>query len=134
MSADAARTSACATFNNRAVSKGAAVRFILIYFSFLTIAAAQEAADTKGYLMEQASGTSMNPLSWPMPMVMLRPDDWSLMFMGQAFIVDTQESGPRGAAKFYSPSYGMFAASHDAGGGTFMFQMMLSLDTAAITE
>jgi len=94
----------------------------------------QEAADTDGYLMGQASGTSMNPQSWPMPMVMLRPGDWRLMFMGQAFIVDTQESGPRGDAKLYSPSYGMFAASHDLGGGTFMFQMMLSLDPATITE
>src|SRR5579871_1930123 len=84
--------------------------------------------------MGQASGTSMNPQSWPMPMVMLRPGDWRLMFMGQAFIVDTQESGPRGDAKLYSPSYGMFAASHDLGGGTFMFQMMLSLDPATITE
>jgi hypothetical protein len=87
-----------------------------------------------GYLMSQASGTSMNPQSWPMPMLMLHPDGWSLMFMGQAFLVDTQETGPRGAAKFYSPNWGMFAASHDLGGGSFMFQMMLSLDPATITD
>ena len=35
------------------------------------------------------------------------------MFMGQAFVVDTQQSGPRGADKFYSANWGMFAASHD---------------------
>lgn len=86
------------------------------------------------FLMGQASGTSMNPQSWPMPMLMLNPDDWSLMFMAQAFILDTQESGPRGADKFYSANWGMFAASHDLGGGSFMFQMMLSLDPATITN
>ena len=83
--------------------------------------------------MGQASGTSMNPQSWSMPMLMLNPGDWSLMFMGQAFVVDTQETGPRGADKFYSPNWGMFAASHDVGGGSFMFQLMLSLDPATIT-
>jgi len=86
------------------------------------------------YLMNQASGTSMNPQSWPMPMLMLNPDAWSLMFMGQAFIVDTQETGPRGADKLYSTNYGMFAATHDLWGGSFMFQMMLSLEPATITD
>jgi hypothetical protein len=86
------------------------------------------------FLMGQASGTSMNPQSWPMPMLMLNPDDWNLMFMAQAFLLDTQESGPRGADKFYSANWGMFAASHDLGGGSFMFQMMLSLDPATIAN
>jgi hypothetical protein len=67
-------------------------------------------------------------------MLMLNPDGWSLMFMAQAFLVDTQESGPRGADKFYSPNYGMFAAIHNVAGGSFMFQLMLSLDPATITD
>lgn len=87
-----------------------------------------------GFLMSQASGTSMNPQSWPMPMLMLNPDGWRLMFMGQAFLVDTQETGPRGADKFYAPNWGMFAASHSVGGGSFMFQLMLSMDPATITD
>src|SRR5258708_19626012 len=87
-----------------------------------------------GFLMGLASGTSMNPQSWPMPMLMLNQSNWSLMFMGQAFVVDTQETGPRSHDKFYSPNWGMFAASHDLGGGSFMFQMMLSLDPATITD
>jgi len=78
-----------------------------------------------GFLMGLASGTSMNPQSWPMPMLMLNQSNWSLMFMGQAFVVDTQESGPRGHDKFYSPNWGMFAASHNLGGGSFMIQTML---------
>jgi hypothetical protein len=106
---------------------------------FLPIAGAQEMNmggmnRAGGFLMGQASGTSMNPQSWNMPMVMLNADDWSLMFMAQAFLVETQETGPRGHDKFYAPNWGMFAASHDLGGGSFMFQMMLSLDPATITD
>jgi hypothetical protein len=51
------------------------------------------------YLMKMASGTSMNPESWPMPMLMPRVGSWNFMFMGQAHIVDTQQSGPRGGDK-----------------------------------
>ena len=87
-----------------------------------------------GLLMNLASGTSMSPLSWPMPMLMLHPDGWNLMFMGQAFLVDTQQTGPRGDDKFYSPNWGMFAASHPVERGSFMFQLMLSLDPATITQ
>src|SRR5882672_442920 len=86
------------------------------------------------FLMGLASGTSMNPQSWPMPMLMLNQSNWSLMFMGQAFVVDTQETGPRGHDKFYSPNWGMFAASHNLAGGSFMIQTMLSLDPATITD
>jgi len=105
---------------------------ICIGLALAALPACPQADDA--YLMNQASGTSMNPESWPMPMSMLTPGAWSLMFMGQAFIVDTQETGPRGAAKLYSTNYGMFAASHDLWGGTFMFQTMLSLEPATITD
>ena len=63
------------------------------------------------FLMNLASGTSMSPQSWPMPMQMLSAARWNLMFMGQAFLVDTQQTGPRGADKFYSSSWGMFGSS-----------------------
>jgi hypothetical protein len=86
------------------------------------------------YLMDQASGTSMNPDSWTMPMTIISPNGWNLMFMGQAFIMDAQETGPRGADKFASANYGMFSAEHDIGKGAFMFQMMLSLEPATITD
>src|SRR6185295_10593683 len=45
------------------------------------------------FLMDHASGTSMNPKSWPMPMVMTKLGSWHAMFMANAFIVDTQQSG-----------------------------------------
>jgi hypothetical protein len=86
------------------------------------------------YLMNLASGTSMNPQSWPMPMLMPRVGSWNLMFMGQAYLVDTQQSGPRGGDKFYSSNWGMFSAEHSFLGGGFMFQSMLSLDPATVTN
>ena len=67
------------------------------------------------YMMNMASGTSMNPQSWPMPMLMRRLDSWNLMFMGQAFLVDTQQSGPRGGDKFYSANWFMASAEHRVG-------------------
>jgi hypothetical protein len=87
-----------------------------------------------GFLMNLDSGTSMNPQSWPMPMQMLSVARWNLMFMGQAFLIDTQQTGPRGADKFYSANWGMFAATHKLGHGSFMLQLMLSLDPATITN
>ena len=49
--------------------------------------------------MNMSSGTAMNPYSWQMPMLMCTPaGSWNLMFMGQAFLVDTQQSAPHAAA------------------------------------
>ncbi len=86
------------------------------------------------YLMTMASGTSMNPLSAPMPMLMRRLGSWNLMMMGQAFIVDTQQSGPRGGDKLYSPNAFMFNVEHSLGGGSFMIQTMFSLEPLTITD
>src|SRR5437773_4269118 len=86
------------------------------------------------FLMQEASGTSLNPQAWIMPMIDAKTGSWNWMFMGQAFLVDTQQSGPRGHDKFYSPNWFMTAAEHAAGKGSFMFQFMGSLDPATITE
>src|SRR5215472_11595440 len=86
------------------------------------------------YLMNQASGTSMNADSWSMPMVMISPGGWNLMFMGQAFLADTQQRGPRGHDKLYSSNYGMFAAEHKAGEGSFMFETMVTLEPASVAD
>ncbi len=87
-----------------------------------------------GVLMNLASGTSMSPESGVMPMEMVSADDWNFMFMGQVFLVDTQQTGPRGGDKFYSANWGMFAAGHDIGRGSLLFDLMLSLDPATITD
>jgi hypothetical protein len=86
------------------------------------------------YLMNMSSGTSMNPYSWQMPMTTIHAGNWSLMFMGQAFLVETQQSGPRGGDKVYAPNWSMASASHSLGGGSFMLTAMISLDPATITN
>lgn len=86
------------------------------------------------YLMNMASGTSLNPQSWTMPMFMPRIGSWNLMFMGQAFIVDTQQSGPRGGDKLYSPNTFMLSAEHRLGKGSLMFQSMFSLEPVTVTN
>jgi hypothetical protein len=86
------------------------------------------------YLMRMASGTSMNPLSWPMPMFMPRVGSWSVMLMGQGFAADVQQTGPRGADKFYSTNWLMIAPEHRAGRGSIMIQLMVSLEPATVTD
>lgn len=85
-------------------------------------------------LMNLASGTSLNPASWPMPMWMPNLGSWNLMLMGLAYLVDTQQSGPRGGDKLYSPNWFMASAEHRAGAnGAFQADVMLSLEPATIT-
>jgi len=86
------------------------------------------------YLMDMASGTSRNPASWEMPMLMTRAGSWNLMFMGTAFVVETQQSGPRGGDKLYSANAFMASAGHSLWGGSLMLQSMLSLEPATITN
>jgi hypothetical protein len=86
------------------------------------------------YLMNMSSGTAMNPLSWPMPMWMPSVGSWNLMIMGQGFLVETQQTGPRGGDKFYSPNWFMASAIHNVGRGSIMFQTMYSLEPATITN
>lgn len=87
------------------------------------------------FLMRESSGTAFQPSSWPMPMVMNEAGDWHLMWMGQAFIVDTQQMGsPRAGDKFYSTNWGMLGAVHELGGGSVMVRAMLSLEPATVTD
>jgi hypothetical protein len=84
--------------------------------------------------MSLASGTSENPQSGSLPMLMQSHSGWDFMFMGQAYVLDTQQGGPRGGDKFYAPNWGMFGAGHDLGHGSLQFDLMLSLDPATITN
>jgi len=96
---------------------------------------AQEMNNAGMSLMNLASGTSANPDSAAMPMIMSNLGSWDAMFMGTAFIVDTQQSGPRGGDKFFSTNWFMAAAQHRIGAkATFQFDLMLSLEPATITD
>ena len=86
-------------------------------------------------LMQEASGTSVNPSSaaMPMRMMMLMRSGWNLAFMGDAFLTETQQTGPRGGDKLYSTNVGMFSAEHRLWGGAFVAEAMLSLEPATVS-
>ena len=85
-------------------------------------------------LMRQVSGTSMNPQSWKMPMVAAKTGSWNWMFMGQGFLVDTQQSGPRGADKLYSSNWAMAMAERAVGKGAISIEWMGSLEPLTVTD
>ena len=86
-------------------------------------------------LTNVASGTSVNPDGWPMPMIMTHFGSWNSTFMSEGFLVDTQQSGSRGGDKLYSTNWLMATAEHRAGkSGAFQVDLMLSLEPATIAD
>ena len=86
------------------------------------------------YLMQQASGTGVNPQSAPMEMLTKRIKSWTLRFHGLTFINEVQQTGPRGGDKFFSTNWFMGMAEHRAGSGSLLFRAMTSLEPATATE
>jgi hypothetical protein len=80
------------------------------------------------------SGTSVEPNSTPAPMLMTERGKWMLMFHANTFIVDTQQSGPRGQDKFFSTNWLMPMAQRDLGPGHLTLRAMLSLEPATVTR
>jgi hypothetical protein len=81
-----------------------------------------------------ASGTDAAPGSTPEHMLMGTKNGWTLMFHGQAFLNDLQQSGPRGFDKLFSTNWFMPMAQHKLGRGTFTVKTMLSLDPATVSK
>lgn len=81
-----------------------------------------------------SSGTSAEPNSTPMPMLMATRGKWMLMFHGVTFLNEMQQSGPRGADKLFSTNWFMPMAQHPLGPGTFTTRVMLSLEPGTITH
>lgn len=82
----------------------------------------------------ETAGTDAEPNSTPMPMLMTSKDGWMLMLHGVGFLADIQQTGPRGADKFFSPNWIMPMAQHKFGRGTLTLRTMLSLEPATITD
>jgi hypothetical protein len=85
------------------------------------------------YLMERTSGTGANPSSAAMKMFSWRVGEWNLMFHGEGFIGDVQQTGPRGGDKFLSTNWFMGMAEHDIGRDAFTIRAMLSAEPATVT-
>jgi len=80
------------------------------------------------------SGTSAEPNSTPVPMLMTTKGAWMLMFHANAFVIDEQQSSPRGGDKFFSTNWFMGMAQHPLGPGVFTARAMLSLEPATVTQ
>ena len=81
-----------------------------------------------------SSGTSAEPNSTAPPMLMTMKGPWMLMFHANVFITETQQSGPRGADKFYSTNWFMPMAERHFGPGQLTLRAMFSLEPATISE
>jgi hypothetical protein len=84
-------------------------------------------------LRHSGSGTSAEPASTPVPMLMKAKQKWTLMFHANVFVLDEQQSSPRGGDKFFSTNWFMGMAQRSAGPGVFTARAMLSLEPATIT-
>jgi len=85
-------------------------------------------------LAHDTSGTSAEPDSTPVPMLMKVAHSWTLMFHANVFVLDEQQSGPRGGDKFFSTNWFMGMAQHNFGPGVFTIRSMLTLEPATITD
>ncbi len=80
------------------------------------------------------SGTDAEPNSTPFEMLMRKEGKWTLMFHGVVFVNEVQQTGPRGADKFFSANWFMPMAQREFGKGTLTLRTMLSLEPATISH
>jgi hypothetical protein len=85
-------------------------------------------------LLHTTSGTSGEPDSTPAPMLMKTRGHWTLMFHANVFVLDEQQSSPRGGDKVFSTNWFMGMVQRHAGPGTITLRTMLTLEPATITD
>ena len=84
-----------------------------------------------------SAGTSAEPNSTEVPMLMTGKGPWMLMFHANAFITDTQQSAlqqGRAGDKLYSTNWFMPMAERRLGPGQMTIRTMFSLEPATISE
>jgi len=79
-------------------------------------------------LRRDAGGTGWQPDVTPMEGLHRHLDGWRVMAHGDADLVATRESGPRGGSQVFSNTALMLAASRPAAGGTVGVEGMMSLE------
>lgn len=86
-------------------------------------------------ILHTTSGTDAAPASTSSEMIMFRKGGWLLMFHGEAFLNDLQQTGPRGADKFFSTNWFMPMAQRKIGArGTLTLRTMLSAEPATVSS
>ncbi len=85
-------------------------------------------------LQHGTSGTSAEPDSTPIPMLMKRKGSWMFMFHGTAWLNAQQQSSSRGYDKIFSTNWFMPMAQRKMGkSGTLTLRTMLSLEPATVS-
>lgn len=87
-------------------------------------------------LRHGSSGTSIEPASTPVPMLMTHRGKWMLMLHGTAFVTDIQQHtapGHRGGDKLFSTNWIMPMAMRHLGPGQLTLRAMFSLEPATVT-
>jgi hypothetical protein len=81
------------------------------------------------------SGTSIEPASTPVPMMMTERRGWQLMLHGNGFAANTQQqaASERGRDAFFSTNWLMPMAQRPLGPGQLTLRTMLSLEPATVT-
>ena len=85
-------------------------------------------------LQHTISGTDVEPDSTPVSMLMTVKGGWTLMFHGEAFLSDIQQSGLRGSDKLFSTNWWMPMAQRQFGRGTLTIRAMLSFEPATVSD
>jgi hypothetical protein len=102
------------------------------------MAALMDQMDPNSFLQQiqhhASSGTSAEPNSTPSPMLMTMKGNWMLMFHANVFLVDTQQTSPRGGDKFFSTNWFMPMAERELGPGQLTLRAMFSLEPATVTD
>jgi hypothetical protein len=80
------------------------------------------------------AGTSAEPDSTPVPMLMTMKGAWTVMFHANVFVVDEQQTSSRGADKFFSTNWFMPMVQRSLGPGVFTARVMVSLEPATVTD
>jgi hypothetical protein len=83
-----------------------------------------------------SSGTSVEPktTSELAPMIHKSFGSWTFVFHANSFLVDTQQTGPRGGDKLFSINWLMPMISRDFGRQTITVRTMLSFEPGTVTK
>src|SRR6202789_617837 len=119
-----------------------ALTFTLLFAGVFTHAQMVMSARTLIEAEQQhgSSGTSIEPASTPVSMLMTDRDGWSLMLHGNAFAANTQQQADseRGRNAFFSTNWIMPMAQRELGasghGGELTLRAMFSLEPATIGD
>jgi hypothetical protein len=92
------------------------------------------ASPIENVLRHSGSGTDLEPGSGAPPMLMrMTQSGWMLMLHGEVWIVEQQQTGPRGRDKLFSSNWVMPMAQRQFGRGQITLRAMFSLEPATVS-